>query len=71
MTARHEHGSHCTPMCNEVAVPSPLNRQRSFLWVDCPWCGAEAGKDCTVGVSGKARRRRLSEPHPARKQVAA
>lgn len=69
MTVLREHGAHCTPLCKELASPSPLDRPKP-LAVPCQWCSAAPGEPCTVGISNNPRRRKMQPGHPSRLEAA-
>lgn len=66
------HGRECTPVCRELAVPSPLGRETPPL-VACPHCGVPAGVACLAVRSSRYRTplARFGRFHPSRLKVAA
>lgn len=68
----YDHGPICTPLCRQLAVPSPLDRPHRPPAVPCPHCGAPAGVACEL--VGPGRRRPLTvfgRFHPSRMEIAA
>lgn len=64
------HGRLCTPRCRELAVPSPLVRERPPA-VACPWCGAAPGIACHLVADRRRPLRVFGRSHPSRLEAAA
>jgi hypothetical protein len=64
------HGSDCTPVCRERAVPSPYDRDRPPATA-CDHCGALLGVACVVVGPHKRPLARFGRFHPSRLEVAA